>query len=364
MTRVRKLAVTAAVIGLVLVVSRVGLPYFLTWRINAELRDLPNYTGHVDDVDLALWRGAYALKGLEIRQRESTLAEPFLFLQRLEITVHWKALWEGEVVGEIDTYEMQLAFVQGEGKHDTQLGTGLDWRAQLERLYPFHFNRIAAHDAIISFRAPGIDTGDRIEVVGVGLEVLNLGNVADRKDDAFATFRAQGRVMQTGRVELSGRVDPEGKEPTFELNLELRDVPLPDVNEWLRQYAHVDATSGEFGMYAEVAAQEGAFEGYVKPIIVDAQILDLEKDDDNPLQLAWEALVAVVAELFENQPADQLATRIPLRGEFGDPEADVITAIFNVLQNAFVTAFSHSIDHSISLPQGKAGETEKDEGED
>ena len=70
MTRVRKLAVTAAVIGLVLVVSRVGLPYFLTWRINAELRDLPNYTGHVDDVDLALWRGAYALKGLEIRQRE------------------------------------------------------------------------------------------------------------------------------------------------------------------------------------------------------------------------------------------------------------------------------------------------------
>jgi hypothetical protein len=364
MTRVRKLAATAAVIGLVLVVIRVGLPYFLTWRINAELRDLPNYTGQIEDIDLALWRGAYALKGLELRQRESTLAEPFLTLRRLEITVHWKALWEGEVVGEADAYDPQLAFVQGESRRDTQLGTGLDWRAQLERLYPFHFNRVAAHGAIVSFRAPGIDREERIEVVGVGLEVLNLGNVADRKDDAFATFRARGTVMRTGRIELSGRVDPEAEVPTFELNLELADVPLPEVNDWLRQYANVDATSGEFGMYAEVAAEDGAFEGYVKPIIVDAQILDLEKDDDNPLQLAWEAIVAAVAELFENQPADQLATRIPLRGQIEDPKADVLTAIFNVLQNAFVTAFSHSIDHSISLSEGRAGESQKEDGED
>jgi hypothetical protein len=349
MSRTRKLAVTLVVIAVALVAIRVSLPYILNWRINVALDEMPNYTGHLNDVDVSLLRGAYFLQGLQIAQRDSRLPDPFLRLRQLDITIQWKALRAGEVVGELDAWGLQLAVVKGETKDDTQLGTGLDWRAQIERLYPFRFNRIATHAATISFQAPGIDTGDRIEVTDVDLELRDLTNITEKDQEAFATFKGTGRTLESGRLDLNGRFDPNARTPTFDVNFGLRDVPLPAINAWLREYAGVDAEAGAFGLYTEVATRDGAFDGYVKPIIRDAKIFSLEEDMENPLQTAWEAVVAAVTELFENQPKEQLATRIPLQGNLEDPEADVFTSIFNVLRNAFVAAFSQSVEHSISI---------------
>ena len=42
-----------------LVGARVALPYFVKDEVNRRLMALESYDGHVEDVDLALWRGAY-----------------------------------------------------------------------------------------------------------------------------------------------------------------------------------------------------------------------------------------------------------------------------------------------------------------
>jgi hypothetical protein len=61
--------------------------------------------------------------------------------------------------------------------------------------------------------------------------------------------------------------------------------------------------------------------------------------EDNVLQLFWEALVGVAGELLKNQPRDQVATVIPLRGDIYAPNTDFLATLFNVLRNAFIRAY-------------------------
>jgi hypothetical protein len=110
----------------------------------------------------------------------------------------------------------------------------------------------------------------------------------------------------------------------------------------------VNAEAGQFSLYSSSAAADRKFKGYVKPVLKDVDIVSV-KDDPNPLKKLWAGLVEVVTTIFTNQPRDQLATKIPFSGSIDDPKAGIFTTILNVLRNAFVTAFSSSIDQKIEL---------------
>ena len=51
---------------LLLAAARAALPSLVKDTVNRKLMALPAYDGHVDDVDLALWRGAYRIDGIRI----------------------------------------------------------------------------------------------------------------------------------------------------------------------------------------------------------------------------------------------------------------------------------------------------------
>jgi hypothetical protein len=155
--------------------------------------------------------------------------------------------------------------------------------------------------------------------------------------------------MSNAALTLTGDIDPNEPVPTFDLNVELQETELTDVNPWLERFLKVDAEQGVFSMYAEAAAAEGRFEGYVKPILEHAELFGIEDPMESPLRKAWEAIVDLAGEIFENQAADQLATQIPLEGELENPDAGTLAAIVNLLRNAFVAAFSHSLEGTINL---------------
>lgn len=46
----------------VLIGLRLALPYILLNYVNKQLTKIDGYTGHVDDIDVALYRGAYTIK--------------------------------------------------------------------------------------------------------------------------------------------------------------------------------------------------------------------------------------------------------------------------------------------------------------
>ena len=55
-----------AALLLLLLALHLALPYLVRDYLNGKLADMGDYRGHIADVDLALWRGAYRIDGLSI----------------------------------------------------------------------------------------------------------------------------------------------------------------------------------------------------------------------------------------------------------------------------------------------------------
>ena len=80
-----------------------------------------------------------------------------------------------------------------------------------------------------------------------------------------------------------------------------------------------------------------------------AQVPHPEDRDDKFLDKVWENLVGFVGVVVENRKKDQVATKIPLNGDFGKVDVGTTSAIVYLLRNAFVQAIFPSIDQQISL---------------
>jgi hypothetical protein len=155
--------------------------------------------------------------------------------------------------------------------------------------------------------------------------------------------------MGNAPFKLDGQLDPNEEVPTFDIDVSLENAGLVDVNPWLREFLKVDAQKGAFSMYAELAATDGRFEGYIKPILEDPEFFSASEDVEGPFKRAWEAIVGLAAKVLENRQEEQVATRIPFAGEFENPSAGIVVAIVNLVRNAFVAAFARSLEGSISL---------------
>ncbi|HKQ13927.1 MAG TPA: DUF748 domain-containing protein [Steroidobacteraceae bacterium] len=349
MRRRNKWLLGLAILVVVIIGIRLALEPVLLRYANDKLDALPAYGGHIDDLDLALLRGGYDIQGVEIVKTGAGQPVPFIKADRIEATVEWRSLLHGQLVAEGDLYRPQVNLVQAESEQKSQLGKEVNWVDQFKELFPFRFNTVRVHDGMVTFRAPGIQTKDALKARHIDGELSNLTNVADSTKETFARFHFTANVLDGGSAKLDGSIDPLAPKPTFDLNLGLKNVQLPQVNPWLRRFIKADAEQGEFELYMELAAADGKFKGYAKPVMRDVNIYSNKEPEKNPLKRLWEGIVDIAAHIFENHQEDQVAARIPLSGTIEKPNADLFATIGSVLHNAFVGAFARSIEGSISV---------------
>jgi hypothetical protein len=121
-------------------------------------------------------------------------------------------------------------------------------------------------------------------------------------------------------------------------------------------------------LYMELAAADGKFAGYAKPILQDVDIYRSGEAEQSALKRVWEGFLDFAANALENPDANQVAARIPFSGTIKDPDTSLFATIASVLRNAFVGAFARSLEGSITLRDVKknlseiAGEkTEKEQ---
>jgi hypothetical protein len=338
-----------------LIAVRAAMPHVMKSYINGHLAEIGEYRGRVEDVDVSLLRGAYVVEDLRIVKIDSEAEEPFLDVERMDVSLQWSALLHAELVGEMLMHRPVLNLIQGETDRDTQLGTGVNWPEQVREFFPFRFNVVEVQDGSATFRAPGIEADESLTVQELRVILRDLTNVRETQDPAFARLEAEGAVMGNAPIRVGGRFNPNESLPTFDLDLTIEGAELTEANPWLRQFIGVDAERGVFSMYAELATSQGRFEGYIKPILEDPQIFDLREEAEGPFQRAWEALVEIGMNVFKNREEDQVATEIPFSGEIEDPEADLLATAVNLLRNAFVSAFSHSLEGKIGLRDVQIG---------
>jgi hypothetical protein len=359
-TNKRKWLVAGIVVVILLIAARIALPYFVEDYVNGKLQKLEAYEGHIGDIDIHLWRGAYSIDDVEIVKKGAARSVPFFKTLRLNLSVEWRSLFRGKIVSEAVFEKPEINLVQANSESGSQLGKEENWNRRLEELFPFRFNTVKVNDGTVRFLAPGIGTKDAITARQVFGSVSNLTNVLDAGKRTFADFHITAKMLDGAPARIDGSVDAFAAQPTFDVNMEVKKVRLPQANPWLREFIKADAEAGTFELYLEIAAADGKFAGYAKPILQDVDLYRSGEEEENPLKRVWEGFLDFAANVLENPDADQVAARIPFTGTLDDPETNLFATIASVLRNAFVSAFARSLEGSITLRDVKKNLNELD----
>ncbi|BES72322.1 DUF748 domain-containing protein [Marinobacter nanhaiticus D15-8W] len=351
--RKRKLAWVLLALVIVVVAARVALPEVLQRYVNQTLDDAEGYSGQVGDIDLALWRGAYVIHDIEINKATGEVFAPLFTANRVDLSLLTSALLRGKLVGEA-VFRKPLLNIVVEDEEDSSQQTGeeADWRQVLRDLFPLRLDRIEFHDGEFHFRKPDASPPVDAYLTGIEATLTNLTNSRELSDSLAASLSLQAKAMQQGDLTVSMQMDPYREQAHFNFNGKLTNLEISAIDPLIAAYAPVDIEAGSLDLVMELAAEDGRITGYVKPLLRDIDIFewreDVEKQGDNLFQVVWEGLVGAVAELLENQPKDQFATRIPIEGQIDSPDTETLAAIINVLRNAFINAFEAELEGSVN----------------
>jgi len=332
---------------------RLIMPYVVLRYVNKTLAGIKGYYGHVRDIDLALIRGAYVINDLQLVKVDTIThlkdTIPFFKTPEIDLSIQWKAIFKGRIVGEIEVADPVLNFVKGRHQDEDVKQDTTDFNEVIKKLMPLTINHFRIRNGQIHFRDPYADPVIDVPVKDIEVQADNLSNVNDSSKMLPSTIRATGEVYG-GSLHLDIKLDPLQKNPTFDLNAGLEGVDMVRLNPFFKAYGKFEVETGSFGMYTEFAAKDGAFNGYVKPLIKDLKVAK----EGNFAQIAWQSLVQGVDNLLENNKTDKLATKVPIHGRFDDPESGLWTAVSYVLRNAFILALQPSVDNTIDLGKVEA----------
>ncbi len=327
---------------------RIALPYILLRYVNKQLTLIDGYTGHVRDIDVALYRGAYSIKDLMLDKTGGKIPVPFFAAKTIDISVEWSALFHGRIVAEIEVERPMLNFVSGPSKSTSQTDIDNDWTTVVDNLIPIKLNRFQINDGQIHYRDFYSSPKVNIEAKNVRIIAENLSNAQQVKNTLPSTVAASARVYD-GTVQVDLKINPLAAIPTFDMNARLSPVKLTAMNDFLKAYGNFDAESGTISMYSEAAAKNKKITGYVKPVIKDLKVVNWKEDKENFGKLVWEAIVEATGWLLTNRKKDQIATNAEFTGNIDRPDVNTWVVIAQLLRNAFIQALYPALENSVNL---------------
>lgn len=341
----------------VLIGVRLALPTIVRHVLNQHMDHMGDYHGHVADVDLSMWRGAYGLNDLTIVKVSGKVPVPLLRTPHMDIHLSWRALIHGAIRASVDFERPVLNFVDGNSGAGTQAGGGVDWRAHLQHLVPIRLDAVKVRDGTIIFHnfssKPRVD----VKATHVNAIVTNLTNADRSGGRRVADMHATAQVLGEAPLETSASFDPPGKGLDFMFQLRILHIDLVKLNDLTRAYAKLDFASGHGDFVMQLNARDGRLDGYAKPLFRDMKIFswkqDVTQEHENPLEVTWQALAQGITSIFTNHKKDQFATRVPISGRIDDKKIGTWHAIVNVLHNAFVKAYTTQLENLHPAPRDK-----------
>lgn len=336
------------ILGLILIGGRLLLPSIVLNYVNRTLNRIPDYSGSVEDIDIWLIRGAYTIKNIKLLKKTGHIPVPFFSAPVIDLSVHWSALFEGKIVGEIEVDNGKLNFVNGESKQTSQTSIDSEWLKVVKDLFPLRINHFELKNSEIHYRDFHTEPKVDVMIVDIGAIGKNFSNTRSPTIGSPATIEGTGKFEKVSPVKVKAKVYPAAKKPAFDVSSSVTDVPLTRLNDFFMAYGNFSTGGGTFSVYTDFAAANNQFRGTVKPLIKDAEILSA-KEEGGPLRQLWQGLVSLAAAIFENHSKDQIATEIPFSGTLDKPETSLWDTFIGILKNAFIKALKPGFDKSINV---------------
>lgn len=341
-----------AIIGIVvfLILLRIALPYIVLYFANNRLSKMDGYYGHIKDIDISLLQGQYTIDSIYINKVDSitTKQYPFFSARAIDLSIQWSALFDGAIVGEIEAFSPSIRFTKDKVDPNVVKEDNKEFRDLIDDFMPLKVNRFEITDGTVRYVDEATKPAVDIKMLDTYILATNLSNVEDSTNLLPSTVIAHS-TMYGGKSNFNMKINMLKDNPTFDLNFELKGVQLTQMNTFMQAYANVDVNKGTFNFFTEIAAKDGKFAGYVKPLIKDLDVLGHDDKKDSFLHKMYEGIVGTVTDIFTNQPKEQFATKVPIRGNFEKTDVDIWFAIGEILRNAFLSALMPSIDREVSI---------------
>lgn len=342
----KKRYIVPIIILILLIAFRLYLPTLVKNYVNKVLADIPGYYGQVEDIDIALIRGAYVINGMYLNKGTAESQVPFLNFPKSDISIEWKSLFKGKIVSEIIMTSPEVIYVFEDQKDESGDANVDHWTKALTDLVPIDINHFEVYDGKLAFVQLSAEPNIDLQINNLQLTADNLRNVVEKERILPSPIRASGVSIGKGKVSLEGNMNLVKEIPDMDLSFSLENAEATALNDFTNYYAGLDFDQGTFGLYSEVAIADGHMIGYVKPLLTDTKLIG---EGDGFLEVLWEGFVGFFKFILKNQGTDTLATKVPFEGDLNNVQADVWPTVFNIFKNAWIKAFTGSVDDDINF---------------
>jgi hypothetical protein len=323
-------------------------PFYLRDFLNRKGESLPDYRFHTDWVQVNPLDCSLDVQKVTLVKRSNAIPVPFFNCPRVHIAMQWREVLHGNFRSSISLTHPIVNFVQGPTPETSQTVLDPAWVAEVKMLVPLRINQFTVTQGDIHFYDFHADPEIDLEMDQVELTLDNLTNSSHSTALMPSTAVLTGRPFHVGKLDARVALNVDLKQPTFAEKVKLEDIPAPALDAFLAKYASVYAKSGQFAFYTEMVSAKGHYDGYIKPFFQDLQFEPMPKDR-NGIAALWASLVNGVKGLLENDD-NTVATKIPISGDYQDPDLDFWSAAFGLIRNAYFQALAKDFDHPELAP--------------
>ena len=314
-------------------------PIYLLKFLNSKGDSLPDYHLHIDQVQINPWNCSLDLNRLVLTKKSNKIPVPFFTCPRVHIAEQWEDILHWAFRARVTITRPVVNFVNGPTAATTQTELQPEWVTAVQQLVPLKINRFTVVDGDIHYYDFHADPVINMEMTDVQVSLDNLTNTKRNAGLMPQTAELTGHPFKRGRLNVHLALNVDMKQPTFAEKISLENIPAPALNSFLAKYGSVYAKTGNLAFYSEMVSAKGGYNGYAKPFFQDLVFEPMPKDRGGLAEI-WSALVNGVKDLLENYN-NAVATTIPISGRYSNPDVDIWSAAFGIIENAWFQALAH-----------------------
>lgn len=360
----KKLVVLFSVLALMVAV-RWSAPTFIENYLNNNLlADLGDYRGSVDDVSLALWRGAMRVEGVRIEKTAGRTWTDFIVVPAVDIAIAPGALFRRIIRASVIVEDPIINFVDGD-EQDVQTGAGLRFEVEpdpdAEPLFDFELEKLQVRNGAIAFRNFISDPEVNLQLLDININGHHL--VVANEVEKTGALELQARLLGDSPLSAQARFDPIDYR-TFMLAAELSLTDLSGLNEFFEAYADLDFASGEGNMVLELQAEDDMLTGYARPMLENVEVIDWEEGIleqlSEPFHLLREGALGAILSVLTHPETGEVATEVAFSGDVPETmDIDGWGAVFTMMRNAFIESIDTDFEPETPLADEVTGDVEE-----
>lgn len=359
------------VIVLLLITLRIAAPYAVQQYVNYQLKHTQGITGHIGDVDLFLYRGAYAIDDVEIyATNATTVPRPLLAVKTLDFSLAWSALLKGNLVTNMAFMRPEIVIYDknpNAAEQNQRVKDETTWIGLANDLVLFSIDTLTIEQGKLSL-VNATSQGEKPTFISnINARIENITNAQNLSKTLVTTLNVEGALMGEAALRLNGKLDPFSKHANFDFNAEVQRFSVKNLDTVFKVYTPFDIEAGGIDGAMELVAKDNNLNGYVKAGVQNLSVFswreDIEKDDDGIFTAIFEGSVDLLGSILENDESKLVAARIPIEGQLDNTDVSTFQAVISVLKNAFFDAFSMKVDNVVSFENSSNSELANNEGD-